>query len=209
MTQSSTQRWSPSAVLGIITADDDISCAGITLKGLRCRWELGGDPKLQARDLLLSMSQRPPREALDNLPQLARLCLCQKNHQQQAARVVEKWTALIEPYASSHEREGARHTHRPVDHGSNTSSMSSKDRVHTPGSSGPKLNVDEIIAEMNALSIRHAELRSMLQDAHLSESESSRESSRAGQDQRRSSPSSHDGWKRVFGRGKQPIADRA
>ena len=101
MSQLPTPRWSPSAVLDIITASNDISCAGITQKGLPCRWDLGGDPKLQALHLLDSMSQKSPREALDDLPQLARLCLCQKNHQQQAARVVARWTALIEQYDSS------------------------------------------------------------------------------------------------------------
>ena len=201
-------------VLNIITSSNDISCAGITQKGLPCRWDLGGDPKLQARQLLNSMSRRSPREALDSLPQLARLCLCQKNHQQQAASVVVRWTALIEPYASSLERDDLR---------GNTSGMPSNGKVGPTEPSGLELSVDEIIAELDALTIRQEELRSMLRDAHLSEDGSARtslaqntahlvnqtqlgesESSRAGQGQRRGSPSSRDGWKRVFGRGKQP-----
>jgi hypothetical protein len=207
MSQLPTQRWSPSAVLDIITAGNDISCAGITQKGLPCRWDLGGDPKQQARNLLISMSQRSPREALGDLPQLARLCLCQKNHQQQAARVVAKWKALIEPYASSLEREGAPKPHRRG--------------VHGPDSRG-SISVDEIIAELDALSIRQEELRSMLQDAHLSKDGSARttpsqnrahlvnqtppsesDSSGTGEGQRRGSPS-RDGWKRFLGRGKPP-----
>jgi hypothetical protein len=208
MSQLPTQRWSPSAVLDIITASNDISCAGITLKGLPCRWDLGGDPKRQARNSLISMSQRSPREALDDLPHLARLCLCQKNHQQQAARVVAEWTDLIELYISSLEREDTRNPHRRG--------------VRGPESRGSKLSVDEITAELDALSIRQEELRSMLQDALISEDGSARttpsqnrahlvnqtppsgsESSRAGQGQRRGSPS-REGWKRVFGRGKPP-----
>jgi hypothetical protein len=194
-------------VLDIITASNDISCAGITLKGLPCRYDLGGDPKAQARHLLDSLSKRSTREALDVLPQLARLCLC-KHHQQQAARVVLRWTALIEPYTGSPEGEDTQQAHRPVGE---------------TGSGEPIPSVDEIIAELNALSIRQKELRSMLQDAHLSEDGSARtspsqntahlanqtqpsesESSRAGQGQRRSSPSSRDGLKRIFGRGKHP-----
>ena len=149
-------------VLDIITASNDLFCAGITLKGLPCRNNLGRDPKLQARYLLDSMSQRSPREALNDLPQLARLCLCQNWHQQQAARVVAEWSALIEPYASSLEREDTRQRGK-------TSGISSKGGVRATGSSGPKLSVDEIIAELDALSIRQKELRSMLQDADLSE----------------------------------------
>jgi hypothetical protein len=222
MSELPTLRWNPSAVLNIITASDDISCAGITQKGLPCRWDLGGEPKQQARHLLSSMSQRSPREALNVLPQLARLCLCQKNHQQQAASVVAKWTALIEPYTSSLEIEDAPQTHRPVGHGGNTSGMSSNSGVRETRLSRPKLDLDEIIAELNSLSIRQEELRSMLRDAlpgdgsartspsqntahlvnqtQLSESEFSR----TRQGQRRGSSSSRDGWKRVFGRGKHP-----
>jgi hypothetical protein len=207
--------------LDIITANSDISCAGITKKGLPCGYDLGGDPKRQARRLLDSMSQRSPREALDVLPQLARLCLCQKWHQQQEERVVAEWTALIE--RSSLEREDTRQTHRPVGHRGNTSSISSNGGVRTTGLRGPKLSVDEIIAELDALSIREEELRSMLEDADVSEDGSTRtspsqntahlvnqiqlsesKSSRAGQGQRHGSPSSRDGSKRVFGRGKHP-----
>jgi hypothetical protein len=228
MSQLPTLGWNPSAVLKIITASNDISCAGTTQKGLPCRWDLGGEPKLQARNLLNSMSQRSPREALDVLPQLARLCLCQKNHQQQAASLVARWTSLIEPYASSLEREDTRQTHRPVGHGGSAGGMSSNGRVHTRPSP-QKPNVNDIIAELEALSIRREELMSMLQDADpgdehkKSEDRSARtspsqntahlvlqtqpsepESSRAGQGQRRGLSSSRDGWKGVFGRGKQP-----
>ena len=186
MSQLPTRRWSPSAVLKIITPNNDISCAGITQKGLPCNWDLGGDPKRRARNLLISMSQRPPHEALDDLPQLSRLCLCQKNHQQQAARVVAEWTVLIELYANSLKGEDNRQSH-------------------------PSL--DEIIAELNTLSIRQEQLRSLLPNDHpertslspntthrvnqaqLSDSELSRD----GQGQRRDSSSS-----RVFGRGRRP-----
>lgn len=125
-----------------------------------------------------------------------------------------RWTALIEPYASSLERDDLR---------GNTSGMPSNGKVGPTEPSGLELSVDEIIAELDALTIRQEELRSMLRDAHLSEDGSARtslaqntahlvnqtqlgesESSRAGQGQRRGSPSSRDGWKRVFGRGKQP-----
>tara|TARA_R110002060_G_scaffold40044_5_gene51289 strand:- start:1575 stop:2282 length:708 start_codon:yes stop_codon:yes gene_type:complete len=224
----STQIWNASSVLEIITASNDISCAGINLKGLPCGWDLGAEPKQQARHLLISMSQRSPREALNDLPQLARLCLCQKNHQKQAARVVAKWTPLIELYASNLEGEHARRIHQPVGRGGNTSGTSAGGGVRGTRPSGQKLCVDEIIAEMDALSIRQKELRSMLQDAQLSEGGSARTSpfeditypvihtplsqpselsesefSRVGQGQRRGSPSSRDGWRnRVFGRGK-------
>jgi hypothetical protein len=151
-------------VLDIITASNDISCAGITKKGLPCQYDLGGDPKRQARRLLDSMSQRSPREALNDLPQLARLCLCQKWHQAQAADVVANWTDLIETYVSSLESEV-----KPVGHRGKISGISSKGGLRASGSSGPKLSVDEIIAELDALSIRQKELRSMLQDADLSE----------------------------------------
>jgi hypothetical protein len=143
---------------------------------------------------------------------------------------VADWTALIESYASTLEGEDTKRPHRPVGHGGNTSGTSSNGGVRATGSSGPKFGVDEIIAELDALSIRQEELRSMLHDAQLSEDGSARtspfqntahlviqtplselsessersesESSRPGQGQRRGSPSSHNGWKRVFGRGK-------
>lgn len=165
--QLPTLRWNPFAVLNIITASNDISCAGITQIGLPCHWDLGEDAKLQARHLLISMTQRSPREALNVLPQLAQLCLCQKFHQRQVARVVAQWTALIEPYASSLEREHTQQTNQPVGREVITGSMSSSTKVRTTGSSRPKLNVEEIIAELNALSIRQEELKLMLQNARL------------------------------------------
>jgi hypothetical protein len=219
--------WKPSAVLDIITATNDISCAGITLKGLPCGWTLDGEAKLQARQLLTSMSQMSPREALDDLPRLARLCLCQKNHQKQAARVVKKWADLIESYPISLEREDNRQTNRPVSHGGNINNISSNRGVRATRSDGPIPSYDEIIAELEALSIRQKELRSMLQDSHSNDEHkkpkdesthsspsqyiareanqaqlSDSEFSRDGQDQSRGSSSSRDGWKRVFARGK-------
>jgi hypothetical protein len=223
MSQLPTQRWSPSAVLGIIATSNDISCAGITQKGLPCRWDLGGEPKRRARNLLISMSQRSPHEALDDLPQLARLCLCQKNHQDQAVRVVDEWAALIERYTSSLERN-TRQTpstsslERDARQTPYTSSLETDTRqIHAPvghgGPSGSTLSVDEIIAELDALSLRHERLTSMLRDATGRPSEGG--SARAGpsqstphlvnQTQQSGSPSSRDGWKRhVFGRGRKP-----
>jgi hypothetical protein len=176
MSRLPTQIWNPSKVLDIITASNDISCAGITLRGLPCRWRLDEEPKRQARYLLISMSQRSPREALDDLPQLAKLCLCPTIHQGQAFRAVAYWTDLIKSYASDLEREDTGRTYRPVGHRGNTTGISSNGGVRATGSSGPKLSVDEIIAKMNALSIQQEELRSMLQDAQLSEDGSVRTS---------------------------------
>jgi len=212
MSQLPTLGWSPSAVLNIITAGNDISCAGTTLKGLPCGWDLGGDLKREVRNLLMSMSQRSPREALDDLPQLARLCLCQKNHQPQAAKVVARWSVLIEEYASSLKGKDTARTHRRSNSG---------DRETRSGR--PILSIEEIIAELNDLSIRQKELQSMvksiIQDAHLGDGHeesmnrlartspsqntthlvnqtqrSDSGSSRARKDQRRSSSSSRDGW---------------
>ncbi|KAH8587528.1 hypothetical protein B0O99DRAFT_694408 [Bisporella sp. PMI_857] len=200
-------RWNPSAVLKIITTSNDISCAGITLKGLPCGYDLGGEPKLQARHLLNLMSQKSPRDTLDSLPQLARLCLCQKNHQKQAMSVVTKWAALIESHVSNLERDDTRRTDRSVD---------------KPVPNRRDLTIHEIIAELDALSIRQAELTSMLQDANASDPgsrwispsqnianlssqtpPSDSESSKSGQGGRSGSPS-RDGWRALLRRGKLP-----
>src|ERR1700712_3638680 len=103
MSQSPTlsQTWSSFDVLQIITPSNDIVCAGITGKGLPCRWELTSEPKRDARQLLDSMCAKSPLDALDDLPRLARLCLCVAHHQYQAGRVVDEWTVVIRSYAAS------------------------------------------------------------------------------------------------------------
>jgi hypothetical protein len=138
MSQSRTPIWNPSSILEIINDHNDISCAGVTQKGLPCGYHLGGEPKSQARQLLGRMSQKPPRRALSDLPELAEYCLCKKSHQGQARTVVADWTAIIEPFLTSHEKE--------------------KEKPKQP-------DIDEIIAELEALSIRQQKLRRMLRDA--------------------------------------------
>lgn len=223
MTQSLGQRWRPGTVLRVLTASDDVSCAGTTLKGLPCGWRLDPDQKEQAREVLQWMSESPPREAIDDLPKLARLCLCQKNHQAQASKVVAKWTTILETYASSLERESApaRPIKAPVGQSSNGTSRAAR-------LSGPILSFDEITAELAALSLRQEELKSMLRDSHPVEGRvkskgasgrpsfpqssphqanlnelSESEFSRTDEDERRGSSASRDGFKRFFGRGKQ------
>ena len=139
-----------------------------------------------------------------------------------------RWTALIEPYASSLERDDTQQTYQPVGLGGHISVMPSNGRGRPIETTGLELSVDEIIAELDALSIRRKKLRSMLPYAYLFEDGSARtspaqntahlvnqtqlsesESSRAGQGQRRGSPSSPDGRKRVFGRGRQGGAGEA
>lgn len=189
-------KWNPAEVLDVFTDNNDIACAGITQKGLPCGYHLNGEDKQQARRLLASMSQLSLREALDDLPQLARLCLCQKNHQKQATNVVAQWTDSIETYADS--------------------LQSARGNAQAARRAQP--TVDEIIAELAALSVRKNELTAMLRDANLDDDASARttpsqstaaelsesESSVVGRGQMRDSPASRDGWKRVFGRGKQP-----
>jgi hypothetical protein len=225
MSQLSASRWEPSDILNIITDSNDISCAGITQRGLACGWRLDGEYKEQARTLLFRMSQKSPRQALSDLPQLARLCLCQKNHQSQAARVVAKWTSLVETYDSG---RGRTDTHHPQGSGSssdNSSSSSSNSNNQPSPTRATSTSIDMIISEMKALSIRQEELQRALQDllperenrssnsgsVQASSSQSTPRSvsqthldtltSRAqqspthGLSSRRSSPLSRDGWR--------------
>jgi hypothetical protein len=100
---NSTQAWEAAAVLKIFSTNNDISCAGINQKGLPCGWRLESDAKFDARSLLREMSEVLPLEALENLPALARLCLCEKNHQNQAVRVIRDWTGKIEAYSAANQ----------------------------------------------------------------------------------------------------------
>ncbi len=223
MSQLSTSRWEPSDILNIITETNDISCAGITQKGLACRWNLDGEFKEQARTLLFQMSQKSPRQTLTDLPRLAQLCLCQKNHQYQAARVVAKWTSLVETYDSSRQgRKDTRHAQGSGSFSGNSSSSSSNSVVRPSKTGAASFNMEMIISELEAISIRQEELKSALQDL-LSENEiqssnsgstsaSSAQStprsvnqiqqdelpSRVDQNQRRSSPFSREGLKTYF-----------
>lgn len=154
MSQLSTSRWEPSDVLNIITPNDDISCAGITREGRPCGWRLDGEIKAQIRSLLFQMSEKTPRRALGNLPELVRLCLCERNHRNQATRVLNKWTPLVERYAT---RLESRDTHQPqifdntpddrIDGSSNRNVRPSEPR-------STSLSVEDIIAKVEALSIQ-------------------------------------------------------
>ena len=75
--------------------------------------------------------------------------------------LVARWTALIEPYASSMEREETRtrQTHRPVGHGGNTSDISSHGGARATGSRGLKLNVDTDNCPTEALRMGYVENR--------------------------------------------------
>lgn len=164
--------WMPSKILDITTGSSRFSCAGTTARTRRCRSGMHKDRKVPAREdpkvlahkLLVSMSQRSPREALDDLPQLARLCLC-PGHQKQADSVVDRWTAVIESHASILDREDSRQNRWLFGHRGNNSSAS------------PQLTYAEIITELDALPIRQEILRSMLQDTHISKDRSARTSS--------------------------------
>jgi hypothetical protein len=163
MSQLSTSRWEPSDVLNIITPNDDISCAGITQQGRPCRWRLDGEIKAQIRSLLFQMSEKTPRRALGDLPELVRLCLCETNHRYQATRVLNTWTPLVERYATWLE---SRDTHQPqirdsspderIDGPSNRNV-----RLSEPRSTNP--SVDDIMAELESLSIRQKQLQKVLQ----------------------------------------------
>jgi hypothetical protein len=90
MSQSAASHWEAGTVLNIFTPINDIACAGATQAGNPCGWCLDGGDKADARELLEEMSEKSPIEALDDLPELARLVLCRKNHQNQAERVISR-----------------------------------------------------------------------------------------------------------------------
>ncbi|CZR59538.1 uncharacterized protein PAC_09432 [Phialocephala subalpina] len=163
MSQLLTSRWEPSDVLNIITPRNDISCAGFTQQGLPCRWRLDGEIKAQIRSLLLQMSEKSPRRALGDLPELARLCLCETNHRNQATRVLDTWTPLVERYASWLE---SRDTHQPQELDCSPDDKidgSSNRNVRHSGSRSASPSVDDIMAELEALSIRQKQLQRALQ----------------------------------------------
>jgi myosin heavy subunit len=72
-------------------------CVGGDNPGRRCNWDIISD-LARVENLLQAMETRPPREALPFLEELVRLSLCQevhKKYQEQADRIIEKWTRAI------------------------------------------------------------------------------------------------------------------
>lgn len=160
MSQLSTSVWEPSNVLNIITPSNDIGCAGITQKGLACRWRLDGAIKASIRSLLFQMSEKPPRQTIRDLPELARLCLCEANHQDQVATVLETWTPRVEKYAGWLE---SRHIYKE-ETGVYPDPTIATPSNRTGKTSVPKvpISVDDILKEMEALSFRQKELQQAL-----------------------------------------------
>ena len=146
MSQSSASDWEAGTVLHIFTPTDDIACAGVTQAGNPCGWRLEGGDKADARELLAEMSEKSPNAALDDLPELARLVLCRKNHQNQAGRVISRWKRAINTYISEADR-------------------ATEDVTEVSNSSE---TYNDIIADLSRLRITPAQLRTIV-DEHISE----------------------------------------
>jgi len=162
MSQSSASDWEAGTVLHIFNSADDISCAGVTQAGNPCGWRLEGGDKADARELIAEMSEKAPSAALDDLPELARLVLCRKNHQNQANRVISRWTKAINNY------------------------ISESDRVTedtTEISNSPE-TFNDIIADLSRLRITPSQLRTIVNE-HISE----RRQNPVSNDSARSTPS--------------------
>jgi hypothetical protein len=158
MSQPTATQWEAGAVLNIFTPTNDIACAGVTQLGNPCGWRLEGSDKADARELLEDMSDKSPIEALDDLPELARLVLCRKNHQNQADRVISRWKKAVKNHISATDR-AARPS--PSVHGTPGR------RVASGGSNSPEA-YDDIIADISRLSISPAQLRTIVEE-HVSD----------------------------------------
>lgn len=165
MSQSSASYWEAGTVLNIFTPTNDIACAGVTQAGNPCRWRLEGSDKADARELLEEMSEKSPIEVSDDLPGLARLVLCRKNHQNQADRVISKWKKAIKTYIIALDRETALSDQydRPPPGVHNT-----PEGNDTAGVSNSPETYDDIIAEISRLCISPAQLRTIVKE-HISE----------------------------------------
>jgi hypothetical protein len=165
MSPSSVSNWEAETVLKIFTPTNDIACAGVTQAGNPCGWRLEGGDKADARELLEEMSEKSPVEALDDLPELARLVLCRKNHQNQASRVISKWKKAINAYMSTSDQvSGSSGLNvRPT-----PSKQQTLGRKDIAGSSSSPETYDDIIADISRLCISPTQLRAIVED-HISE----------------------------------------
>jgi hypothetical protein len=155
MHQLPSTKWEPSDILNIITPGNDIGCAGTTKKGLPCGWHLDGEIKAQIRKFLVHMSEKSPRRAIDDLPQLARLCLCETNHRSQQASVVNKWTPIVERYALWMESRDAQELEsNPDDIPSSPPKKNGQPSRPRPASP----DLDDLADELEALDIRRRQV---------------------------------------------------
>jgi hypothetical protein len=156
MHQLPSTKWEPSDILNIITPGNDIGCAGTTQQGLPCRWRLDGEIKAQIRSFLVHMSEKSPRRAIDDLPELARLCLCETNHRSQQANVVNKWTLIVKRYALWMESRDAQELEsNPDDIPSSPPKKNGQPSRPRPASP----DLDDLADELEALDIRRRQVQ--------------------------------------------------
>jgi hypothetical protein len=102
------QIWDPDKTLNIDAFDnDDMFCVGVAVSrgNARCRWRITGDRHNKVCSILNEMGTKPPTEISGSklLSRLAKLSLCEEQHQHQNRDVLERWDDLIADAARQYE----------------------------------------------------------------------------------------------------------
>ena len=103
------QIWNPDRALNIGAFDNDngMFCVGeaVSHGGARCRWRITGDRYRRVCSILDVMGTKPPTEIFSSklISQLAKLSLCEEQHQPQKQHILYRWDDMIEDVATKYE----------------------------------------------------------------------------------------------------------
>ena len=96
------QQWDSHTILNI-TKEQKRCCGWAPSKNRDCHSRINATNRLEAQRLLTTLSARSPSSdgVLSELNKLAHCLLCQRDHQDQAASVVDKWQEKISDFVQS------------------------------------------------------------------------------------------------------------
>lgn len=97
--------WNAYRYLNIIDRDShNASCVGSNIRGQRCRWQIPNENIPQIQNILDNFETEAPVKAKSTLRRLARLSLCEENHQYQAPDIIEGWKVAIREATHDYKR---------------------------------------------------------------------------------------------------------
>ena len=99
--------WNAYEILSITDRGSyDMFCVGhsVTKGNARCRYHISGENFAKVLLILDEMETKPPNEASELLPRLARLSLCEEYHREQKHEVLVKWKGTIEDVLKLYEK---------------------------------------------------------------------------------------------------------
>ena len=100
--------WKPDQTLNINALDNyEMFCVGVAVSrgNARCRWRITGDRHGRVCSILEEMGTKPPTQIYGSklLSRLAKLSLCEEQHQHQHRDILERWNEVIEDVAVQYE----------------------------------------------------------------------------------------------------------